>query len=830
MEILAKILKKPNPQRAVAKKPDEDFIPYVCHYDPETIITKNGEILQVIRITGFNKESIASDLVSLRDTVRDAIADNVKDNKFAFWFHTIRRKKNIVPPGEFSDFFCKKLNDDWVEQNHFKDQFVNELYITIIAEGFDSSIMNFQSFSRSFSYKSTQKLHKNFISETHKKLSKLTLQILAEINEYGAKLLTINDWQGVLYSEPMRFFGKICNLHEGRYPLNANDISSDLSSSKLAFGQRELEVINQEGKNFAAILSLKEYHEVSTGLLDKILQQPIEFIISQSFDFSFDRKDLEVYEHQNYIAQISGDEDFRQLSGIANFIESNKESETDYGKLQTTIMIINSDKDKLESDILLAFEKFTSLGFVLVREDLYLEHCFWAQLPGNFAFLRRQKIINTLRTAGFAALHSFPCGAISGNHWGSAVTVLKTIMNTPYFFNFHDKDLGHTLITGAEGSGKTTFTNFLLAQSRKFDTKIIYFDSNQAAKVFFKAINGNYFRIVCDREDPEFLHMNPFLLKNTAENITFVSNWIQHLLMFLKGEIPDHEIASIPKIVEKILQSESPSFLTLFNFFNTQETRTIYKKLKIWNGEKLGNIFSSYKDIDWSQKINAFDLSEVIDHKPILIPVMTYLLHKIIENLNGEKTIVVFDEAWEMLDNQVIAPDLSAILQKMREKNCMVIFAATTSDDIGQSEISNIIKENLATEIYLSDPTEHEFYTKTFELADDEIEIIKMMDINDRNFLLRHGGESLIATFNLSDLHETAKILSADQITIAAADEVIKAELEKNPEEIPDPKNWIPHLIEILQEFEKDKKEEERRSAKEQLVKDFKQAQEDEKL
>ncbi len=830
MEILAKLLKKSDPKKLVAKKPDEDFIPYVCHFDPETIITKNGEILQVIRITGFNKESVASDLVSLRDTVRDAISDNVKDNKFAFWFHTIRRKKNIVPAGEFPDFFSKKLNDEWVAANNFDHQFVNELYITIIAEGFDSSIMNLQSFSRSFSYKATQELHKNFINQTHKKLSKVTLAILAEINEYGAKLLTINDWEGVLYSEPMRFFGKISNLREGRYPLTANDISSDLSSSKIAFGQRELEVVNHEGKNFAAILSLKEYHEVAPELLDKILQQPIEFIISQSFDFNFDKKDLEPYEYQNYIAQISGDEDFRQLSGIANFVESNLEKETDYGKLQTTIMIINGDKEKLESDVLLAFEKFTSLGFVLVREDLYMEHCFWAQLPGNFAFLRRQKIINTLRTAGFAALHSFPCGSIAKNHWGSAITALKTVMNTPYFFNFHDKDLGHTLITGSEASGKTTFTNFLLAQSRKLDTKIIYFDSNQAAKVFFKAIGGNYFRIVSNRDDLEFLHMNPFALKNTPENIEFLSNWIQHLLMFLKGEIPEHEIALIPKIVEQILQSQSPSFLTLFDLFNTQETRSIYKKLKIWNGEKLGNIFSSYKDIDWTQKINAFDLSEVMEHKPILIPVMTYLLHKIEENLDGSKTIIVFDEAWEMLDNQVIAPTLAAFLQRMREKNCMIIFAATTSDDIGQSEISKIIKENLATEIYLSDPTSHEFYTKTFELENDEIEIIKMMDINDRHFLLRHGGESLIATFNLTDLHETAKILSADQITIAAADEVIEAELEKNPEQIPDPKNWVPHLIEILQEFEKDKKEEERRSSKEQVATALKKAEEEEKL
>ena len=70
------------------------------------------------------------------------------------------------------------------------------------------------------------------------------------------------------------------------------------------------------------------------------------------------------------------------------------------------------------------------------HEDIFLEHCFWSQLPGNFSFLRRQKIINTGRIAGFASLHSFPSGSISGNHWGSAICALKTVLNTPFFFNF----------------------------------------------------------------------------------------------------------------------------------------------------------------------------------------------------------------------------------------------------------------------------------------------------------------------------------------------------------------------------------------------------------
>ena len=246
--IIKKVITKSS-KKLVATKPDEDFFPYVCHYDPSTILTKNGELLQIIRITGFSGESSSSDLITLRDTLRDSIAENIKESKFALWFHTIRRKKNIVPKGEYSDFLSERIHQDWVKKNKWDEQYVNELYITIITEGFDTSIQNMHAFSRSFSRKATFGLHTKFLAESFKSLSRVSLSILADIEDYGAKLLNISEWDGVLYSEPMRFFGKIANLYEDRYPLAANDISNDLATHKIAFGNRELEVSGPNNKN-----------------------------------------------------------------------------------------------------------------------------------------------------------------------------------------------------------------------------------------------------------------------------------------------------------------------------------------------------------------------------------------------------------------------------------------------------------------------------------------------------------------------------------------------------------------------------------------------------
>jgi len=262
--LIQKLFQKNNKSkqaRLTAKKPDQDFIPYVCHYNKDTILTKNGELLKVIRITGFSDDSMMSELSSLRDNIRASLENHVLENNLAFWFHTIRRKKDISPKGDFKEYIPKKINDAWIQKNKWSDQYVNEFYITVIVEGLDTSIVNFGAFLRSFSYSATKKIHNKYLEEAHQKLKKTVNSILADIEEYGAKLLGINEWHGELYSEPMRFFGKIINLYEDRYPLSANDMSNDLASHKVAFGDRELEVVGENNKNFAAMLSLKEYQK-----------------------------------------------------------------------------------------------------------------------------------------------------------------------------------------------------------------------------------------------------------------------------------------------------------------------------------------------------------------------------------------------------------------------------------------------------------------------------------------------------------------------------------------------------------------------------------------
>ena len=125
-------------------------------------------------------------------------------------------------------------------------------------------------------------------------------------------------------------------------------------------------------------------------------------------------------------------------------------------------------------------------GAIAVREDVNLEPAFWGQFPGNEAYIVRRALISTANMAGFGSLHGFPLGQATGNHWGDAVTLLETTSSTPFFFNFHDGDLGNFSVIGPSGSGKTVVLNFLAAQAQKFGPRTIFFDKDRGAEMFIR--------------------------------------------------------------------------------------------------------------------------------------------------------------------------------------------------------------------------------------------------------------------------------------------------------------------------------------------------------
>ena len=524
---------KESTEKVQLRHPLADFIPYSLHYDDKTVILKNNHLMQTIKITGFNNELVGKDRSDIKTSIRNAIKNNIKDERIALYLHTIRSKKNLRPKGVYKNEFCKVLDDNWNKLHEWDKKFVNELYLTFI---YQAPNLGKEGILNNIIYSSLKNNFTKKITKNSKKLNLTVENVLKDLTNFGAKRLSIYKKDGIYYSQILRFLNKIINFEHKNFPLDDVDISENLIRAKMAFGTGSFEIHNNNQKYFGTLFTIKEYSDLSSNLIDKFLQLPIEFIITQTLTFVSPDEVLASYEDYNQLLKIAPEKYFNESCGIKEILDFDKDnSKTAFGKQQLLVSILANSKNELAQNIEKSLKVLFSFGLVCVKENLFTEGCFWSQLPGNFTYIIRKEPTNTYRYGGFGSLSNFPAGSIDNNKWDQAISILYTVNKTPYFFNFHNKDNGHTLVLGPYGSGKSVLLNFLIAQTTKIDVNIFYFDFFNSSEIFINALDGDYKTLMLR----DFkLKLNPFLLEDTALNREFLIKYVS-LLTIDKSELQE---------------------------------------------------------------------------------------------------------------------------------------------------------------------------------------------------------------------------------------------------------------------------------------------------
>ncbi len=772
---------------------EPDFIPYAAHFTEDSLITKSGNLIQVIKITGFAFEIFDKKHASIRDSIRAAIKNHLNSDSFALWTHTIRRKKDLSLNGEYSSDFCNDLDKGWNSLHDWSDKYVNELFVTIITESRYYKLTNFKDILKTLNFTVFKVYENKFLDKKYEELNNITDNFITELNDFGARKLSIFKNNGKYYSEILRFLGKIINLEEKEVPLINADISESLPYCKIVFAKNSLEVLDDDRKHFAAILSVKEYSELSLNSIDKFLFLPMEFIVTQTIDFLNSEETLENYNFQNEIAQIGGDNEFMKNSELTKLFEEDTDGITAFGEQQTTIMFIADSINVLEKNIQKACDVLLSYGLVIYREDIAMENCFWSQLPGNFYYICRRKPINSSSYAGLASLSNFPTGKAYNNKWGDALTCFNTHNNTPYFFNFHLGDNGHTLIIGPYGHGKTVLLNFLLAQAQKFNPRILYIDFSNSAEIFINALGGKYYKV---QKNSQYQLFSP--LKTLRKYPDILAKFLSYLLI-QKSELSENKYQQNPEktkliniIIKEIESGKYNKLSELSHFFVNHKFKKIFD---IWVGNNiLANIFDNDDDILASSKITAIDFSEIASYNNLQIPITYYIMSYLEKTLDGSPTILVIDEAFKLLDNPLLANYLNNYLISLKENNAIVIMASESIEDAIKSSITGFLINEVPTQIYLPQDRIGIEFQNIFKLNRNEVKLLSNISKNDRHVLIKHGNDAIIAETDMSLLEDIMMVLSTTDIGL----EIMNKIKNKTGN---DPKEWVRIFREVVEEL-----------------------------
>lgn len=358
--------------------PQHDFIPHACHYDKDTILTRSGHLLQTICIKEFASSSQSESNVG--EELKQLLSKHIQSNKFALYFHTVRKRKNLDTSPQMPSRFAQGLHEKWVKQNEWDNRFVNEIYVTVIRSGLPIKT-GYKDAVRLFFMGGVVEHHARVLEQGAQELRSVVDAMLKTLASSGGLRLTLKYDDKVGYtSELLKFFAYILRLETNDVPLPAADLSVHLSKYKLIFGQNTFKFANANQEYYATILSLKRFDSISQHAIERLLQFQAQFVITSAVTFVSIAEALKFTEYQRYILTISKDKTFASESGIDPYFHPKQEyRETSFAAVQTTIMLVENTPGALESLSAKMNSLLAEIGIPAVREDLNLEHSYWAQ-------------------------------------------------------------------------------------------------------------------------------------------------------------------------------------------------------------------------------------------------------------------------------------------------------------------------------------------------------------------------------------------------------------------------------------------------------------------
>lgn len=745
-------------------------LPYLRLIDENAVLLRDGSVMISLVVPGISFETADSAELNAQTATREVLLRSALDARFVLYHHVIRRRVHVELDGTFDDPIAAHIDDRWREKLSHGALFVNDQFVTLVRRPARGKAGWADKVSRMLKRgRAPVEADEGDV----RALRAAATAMVASLGGYGARLLGDYETATGTCSEVLELLSALYNgeMRPVRRPAEGADIGLMLPYKRVSFGLDAIEQRGASAAQFSALLSLKDYPDsTGPGLMDALLRLPFEMVLTESYapaDRQVARERIDLAIRRLKSADEEAMAERREMQSARDALGVGAVA---FGDHHLSVMVRTDRLDQLDDAAAACAAALADTGAVAVREDVNLEPCFWGQFPGNEAYLVRRALISSANMACFGSLHGFALGQADGNHWGEAVTLLQTTSQTPFFFNFHNGDLGNFTVIGPSGSGKTVVMNFLAAQAQKFSPRTILFDKDRGAEVFVRGIGGTYSRVAAGHPTG----FNPLALPDSAANRAFLRDWLGVLLQATGPE----ELATIAGAVDAAYAYDASlrrlsHFHELLSGSSRPQPGDLASRLEAWIGEgEHGWLFDNADDrLDLSAQTLGFDMTALLETPRLRTPVMMYLFHRIEERLDGHPTMILIDEGWKALDDEVFAARIRDWLKTLRKRNALVGFATQSARDALDSRIATALVEQTATMVFMPNARARaEDYCEGFGLTRHELDLIRNLPAHSRCFLIRQPDASVVVRLDLSGMPEVLTLLSGRESTVRKLD------------------------------------------------------------
>ncbi len=403
-----------------------------------------------------------------------------------------------------------------------------------------------------------------------------------------------------------------------------------------------------------------------------------------------------------------------------------------FGYLTVTITVSDIDLARAEEKVRAVERIVNGLGFTCVRESVNAVEAWLSSLPGHAYANVRQPLVHSLNLAHLMPLPAIWAGPAANAHLGGPpLLIAQTAGTTPFRLSTHVGDVGHMLVVGPTGAGKSVLLALIALQFRRYPrARVIIFDMGFSARAAVLAMGGSHHSLGPQPEHgaPGGLSFQPLRGIDDPDERGWAADWVAALLahekVLVTPDIKERVWSALSNLASAPLEERTLTGLSLLLQSNALKAALEPYTLEGAYGGLLDGAEEHLAEAD----VQCFETEALMLRKGVVAPVLTYLFHRIEHRFDGRPTLLILDEAWSLLDDPLFAARIREWLKTLRKKNVSVLFATQSLADIAESSIAPAIIESCPQRILLPndravEPQSQATYRR-FGLNDRQIELI----------------------------------------------------------------------------------------------------------
>ena len=717
-----------------------DFLPWAALVDEGIILNKDGSFQRTAKFRGPDLDSaVPAELVAVAGRINNALRR--LESGWAVFVEAQRHSAGAYPPNTFPDVASALVDAERRAQfeetgAHYESSYFLTLLYLPPAEGTAKAERLLYEGSNRTVDTDAREVLRGFVDRTNR--------VLQLVEGFMPECAWLNDEETLTYLHST----VSTKRHRVRVPEIPMYLDSLLADRPLTGGLEPM-----LGSAYLRVLTVVGFPTATTpGILDDLNRLAFAYRWSTRA-IMLDKTDAtklltrirrQWFAKRKSVAAILKEVMTNEASALLDTDAHNKAMDADEALQElgsdqigeafvtATISVWDVDPATADEKLRLVEKVIQGRDFTCMIETVNAVEAWLGSLPGHVYANVRQPPISTLNLAHMIPLSAVWAGEARDHHLKAPPLFLaKTEGSTPFRFSLHVGDVGHTLVVGPTGAGKSVLLALMALQFRRYpNSQIFAFDFGCSVRAATIAMGGDWHDIggVLSGESTEFVELQPLAAIDEPSERGWAAEWITAILgrekVDVTPEAKDHLWSALTSLASAPIPERTLTGLSVL-----LQSNVLKRALQPYC---LGGPHGRLLDAECERlgregSVQVFETDGLIG-TAVAPAVLSYLFHRIEGRLDGRPTLLIIDEGWQALDNQEFAGQLREWLKTLRKKNTSVVFATQSLADIDGSAIAPAIIESCPTRILLPndraiEPQITAIYGR-FGLNDRQIEIL----------------------------------------------------------------------------------------------------------